>query len=74
LALRGDLAGSLQMHAFGPLVAAGLLWWSIRAIRQRRLRPRWLNSALSFWVLTGASASLIGYWLLRLGLGSFPSG
>jgi hypothetical protein len=74
LALRGDLGGSLQMHAFGPLVAAGLVWWSIRAIRQRRLRPRWLNSALSFWVLTGASASLIGYWLLRLGLGSFPSG
>ena len=26
-ALTGDLAGSIRWHAFGPLVAAGLLWW-----------------------------------------------
>ena len=26
LALRGDLAVSLEQHAFGPLVAVGLIW------------------------------------------------
>ncbi|MFI0404136.1 MAG: DUF2752 domain-containing protein, partial [Cyanobium sp.] len=41
LALQGDLVGSVQGHAFGPMVAFGLLSWSLLAIRQRHLLPRW---------------------------------
>lgn len=63
-ALTGDLAGSLQWHAFGPLVAAGLIWWSIAAIRQRRLLPQRLPA----WPLGWGAAALVTYWLLRLGL------
>jgi hypothetical protein len=51
-------------------VAAGLIWWSIAAIRKRRLRPRNLPT----WPLAWAAAGLLGYWMLRLGLGAFPSG
>ena len=69
LALRGDLAGSLEQHAFVPLVAAGLIWWTIAAIRKRRLRPRTLPT----WSLGWAAAGLPGYWLLRRGRRAFPS-
>jgi hypothetical protein len=37
--LRGDLAGAIQLHAFGPPLAAGLVIWSVLAMRQRRLLP-----------------------------------
>jgi hypothetical protein len=63
------------MHAFGPLVAAGLLWWSIRAIRQRRLLV--LNPSPR--ALAWRAAAIAGYWLLRLalnfgfGLEGFPA-
>ena len=73
-ALSGDLAGSLQQHAFGPLAAAGLLGWSIWAIRQRRLVPEELPAA----PLGLVAAGLTLYWLLRLwlsfglGLRGFP--
>jgi len=78
-ALTGDLAGSLQGHAFGPLAAAALLWWTFTAIRQRRLMPL----ALPAWPLGITGLALLAYWLLRLwlryGLGivgfpAFPSG
>jgi hypothetical protein len=78
-ALTGDLAGSLQLHAFGPVAAAGLVCWSITAIRRRRLMPRNLPA----WPLAVAGLGLLSYWLLRLwlryGLGvqgfpAFPSG
>jgi len=62
-ALSGDLVGSLQLHAFGPLVAAALLGWSLAAIRQRRLLP--LPLPARSLAVTGAA--LLGYWLLRLG-------
>jgi len=65
-ALRGDLGGSLQLHAFGPLAATALLWWSITAIRQRRLLP----ADLPAWPLGLTALSLLVYWLLRLGLGA----
>ncbi|MEO1003151.1 MAG: DUF2752 domain-containing protein [Cyanobacteria bacterium J06638_7] len=74
LALRGDLAGSLQWHAFGPLAAAGLLGWSVLAVRQRRLLPQRLPCR----PLAAAAVGLMGYWgarlALQLGLGwaSFP--
>ena len=70
-ALTGDLAESMQQHAFGPIAAASLLWWSFTAIRQRRLMPRDLPGR----PLAIAGAALLGYWLLRLmGFPAFPSG
>ena len=63
-ALVGDLPGSMTLHSFGPLAAGTLVWWSITAIRQRRLVPRPLP-ALPFGL---AAVGLMAYWLLRLGL------
>jgi hypothetical protein len=74
-ALTGDLTTAVRFHAFGPLVAAGLLWWSITAIRQRRLVPRQLPA----WPVAWAAVALVAYWLMRLalryslGLRDFPS-
>ena len=79
-ALQGELAEAVQLHAFGPVVAAGLLWWSITAIRQRRLLPTGLTRSLrNRPIVVGAGGGLLGYWLLRLalqfglGLAAFPS-
>ena len=61
-ALRGDLAGALRLHAFGPplvLLAAGVLWHQLvlgRAIDRR---------ALTGWIVGGAFLAWL-YWLLRL--------
>ena len=63
-ALTGQLGTSVALHAFGPVVAAALLWWSAVAIRQRRLMPRHLPA----WPLGGGLAALVAYWLLRLWL------
>jgi hypothetical protein len=63
-ALSGDLGHSVELHAFGPLVAAALLWWSVIAIQQRRLLPQGLPA----WPLGWGVASLVVYWLLRIGL------
>ena len=77
-ALTGDLSESIALHAFGPIAAAALLWWSLTAIQQRRLMPRHLRA----WPLGWGAVALVAYWLLRLwlsfglgwrGLGSFPS-
>ena len=76
-ALSGDWGSALDLHAFGPITAAALLWWSAVAIRQRRLVPRHLPA----WPLGWGAAALLAYWLLRLwlsfglgwqGPGSFP--
>jgi hypothetical protein len=78
-ALIGQWPTAVRLHAFGPLVACALVWWSITAIRQRRLIPRQLPSG----PLAAASVVLVAYWLMRLvatfGLGwrtfpAFPSG
>ena len=61
-ALTGDWPTSVQLHAFGPVVAIGLVWWSIVAIRQRRLVP----SQLPAWPLGWGAVALVAYWLLRL--------
>jgi len=74
-ALVGDIGGALQWHAFGPLVAVALLWWSITALRQHRLLPRLRPT----WPLGWGAAALVAYWLLRLwlslglGLVGFPA-
>jgi hypothetical protein len=74
-ALAGDLQGSIELHAFGPPVAAGLLVWSLLAIRRRRLLPRQMGGlSLGLGVVV-----LILYWLLRLwlsfgiGMRGFPA-
>jgi len=61
-ALSGQLELSLRLHAFGPLVAAALLIWSVAAIRRGRLVPFRLRASM----LVPLGLSLFGYWLVRL--------
>ena len=77
-ALTGNLSGSIELHAFGPLTAALAVAWSIQSLRTKRLFPRDLSLA---WIPIGASA-LFSYWLLRVvltyaipteGVWSFPA-
>ncbi|MCX5941111.1 MAG: DUF2752 domain-containing protein [Cyanobium sp. LacPavin_0818_WC50_MAG_67_9] len=63
-ALVADLPSSISLHAFGPLAAGVLVWWSITSVRQRRLVPLGLP-AVPFGV---AAVGLLAYWLMRLGL------
>jgi hypothetical protein len=63
-ALTGNLGESVRWHAFGPLLAAGLLWWSVQAIRRRELLPFRLETGSLGWI----AVALLGYWALRLGL------
>jgi hypothetical protein len=60
-------------------VAGTLLWWSISAIRRRRLVPKTLPGRPLGW----SAAALLAYWLLRLwvsfglgisGVAAFPAG
>jgi len=73
-ALTGHLAESLRWHAFGPPLAAGLLWWSLQAIRRRELLPFRFRPRALGWI----TAALLSYWALRLslsftGFNAFPS-
>ena len=54
----------MQWHAFGPVVAAILISWSVLAIQQRRLMP----FAIHAWHLLVAAVVVISYWLVRIGL------
>ncbi len=52
-------------------MAAALVAWSLLAIRQQRLIPRWpvIGAGPRWaWALPGAAAALVAYWLLRLTL------
>jgi len=65
-ALVGHLEQSIRLHAFGPLLAAGLLVWSLRSWRAGTMWP-WPSRAR--WPLPatiGMAAALLFYWLLRL--------
>jgi len=72
---RGDWHQSLELHAFGPVVAAALILWSVQAIRTKRLYPKGLEA----WHLVVAALALLTYWAVRLGLNyglgiqAFPS-
>jgi len=74
--LRGDWHQALQLHAFGPLVAAALLLWSVQAIRQRQFYPQGLEAR---HLVVGVLA-LVAYWATRMGLSNwlgiqmFPNG
>jgi len=74
--LRGAWGDAIALHAFGPLVAAALVLWSLQAIRRRRLFP----TGLQAWQLGLASLALLTYWGVRMvlqfgfGLAAFPAG
>ena len=68
-ALSGDLSGSVQWHAFGPITALGLVLWSVLALQQRRFVPK----GLPLWPLLVVAAGVISYWLLRLSTNNWPS-
>ncbi len=61
-ALTGQLEVSVRLHAFGPLVAAALLIWSVAAIRTGRPVPFRLRARVVILV----AVSLLVYWLARL--------
>ena len=52
----------MELHAFGPVVAAGLIAWSIWALRAKKFIPAGLNLK----IVTLSSLALFGYWILRL--------
>jgi hypothetical protein len=62
--LRGDWHHALQLHAFGPLVAAALLLWSVQAIRRQRFYPQGLEA----WHVVAFVMALVAYWAIRMGL------
>ena len=63
-ALQGHLTSSLQLHAFGPAVAVGLLAWTAWSLWHQRLLPaRWRP-----WQRRSGMAlalALFGYWGVR---------
>ncbi len=83
--LRGDLAGAIHLHAFGPPLAAGLVIWSVLAMRQRRLLPLlppWTGApgrGRKAQTVAGLGLALGAYWAMRLlfsfglGLHGFPA-
>jgi hypothetical protein len=67
-ALTGQLGDSVRLHAFGPLLAVGLLVWSFSSWRTGTMRP-W--PSLARWPVPATlavAAALLVYWLLRLTL------
>jgi len=63
-ALTGQLAEAVRWHAFGPLVAVGLLVWSLHSLRRGTAAPPpWPRG-----LVVGAGVLLLLYWLLRLRL------
>ena len=61
-ALQLNLHQSVELHAFGPVVAAGLIAWSIWALRAKKFVPPGLNLK----IVTLGSLALFGYWIVRL--------
>lgn len=58
----------MQLHAFGPPLAAVLLGWSLLALHQRRLRPHWRGRPLTLppRAAIALAITLLAYWGLRL--------
>lgn len=61
-AMRLNLHRSVELHAFGPIVAAGLILWSAWALRTKKFLPIDINLK----IITLSSLVLCGYWMLRL--------
>ena len=47
--LHADWPAALQLHAFGPVVAAALVLWSVQAIRSRRFYPQGVEASAMAW-------------------------
>jgi hypothetical protein len=63
-ALQGHLTSSLQLHAFGPAAAVGLLTWSAWSLWHQRLLPaRWRPWQRRCGI--ALALVLFGYWLAR---------
>ena len=62
--LVGRFDDAVALHAFGPVVAAGLVVWSLQALRTGRLVPRVLRG----WHLAVMGVLLLLYWAGRMGL------
>jgi hypothetical protein len=62
--LVGRFDDAMALHAFGPVLAAGLVIWSIQALRTGRLVPLMLRG----WQLAAMGALLLLYWAGRMGL------
>lgn len=62
--LVGRFDDALALHAFGPVVAVGLVVWSLLALRTGRLVPRVLRG----WHLVAMGLLLLLYWAGRMGL------
>ncbi len=62
--LVGRFGDGVGLHAFGPFVAAGLVIWSVQALRTGRIRPQGLQGNHLF--LT--AVLLLLYWASRMGL------
>lgn len=61
-ALHGDFQSSLALHAFGPLIATGLILWSVLALWRRQFMPlRWRRTPAVIGAMTLGS-----YWLMRI--------
>ena len=67
-ALTGHLSDSVRLHAFGPLLALGLLTWSISSWRAGTMRPWPSQGRWPLPATIGVAAALLGYWLARLTL------
>ena len=72
--LNGNLSEALEYHIFGPPIAFSLIYWSILAIRRRKIVPFKLNSLY----VTFFFSMIFTYWAIRLilslffGIQSFP--
>ena len=71
-ALTGNLAESVQWHAFGPLIAGALIAWSAVSLRNKQLMPKGLS--MTPMLGAGLGGSLLAYWLWRLWQNSWPPG
>lgn len=61
-ALSGNLAESIQFHAFGPVAAASLIYWAILSAKERQFYPNQMKKIPALCIIFG----LIFYWIARL--------
>ncbi len=61
-ALQLQLIDSINLHLFGPLVAIGLMVWSVIAIKDKNIFP--FEISLKFTAFT--TTILLAYWFFRI--------
>lgn len=61
-ALTGNIAESVQYHAFGPIAAAALIYWAISSAKEKQLYPKTLKKIPTLYIALG----LVLYWAARL--------